>query len=211
MLDPSYVADSSTPGTKPMPTSWATAAASPSPSVVSWSVSATTSSPRSRASRTSSAGVNVPSERVEWACRSIPGMGATWYTRRCSGLPAGPRDPNPSAERVLAGERASDDELLDLAGAFVQGRDAGVAQVLPDGVLVDVAVPTVDLHGRVRRPNGDLAREVLGHRRVQSVGFAPVGHGCDSTQEQPRGVHLDRHVGDQLLHQLKPCDRRAEL
>src|SRR5690242_11588468 len=74
MLDPSYVAENSTPGTSSMPASAAAAAASSRPSEVSWSVSATTSSERSRASRTTSVGEYVPSDAVECACRSIPAM-----------------------------------------------------------------------------------------------------------------------------------------
>src|SRR3954452_21861271 len=78
-------------------------------------------------------------------------------------------------ERVLARERASDDELVDLAGALVQRGDPGVPQVLPDGGLVHVAVPAVDLDRGVRGPDGDLAREVLRHRRLQAVAFPAVG------------------------------------
>ena len=49
----------------------AAATASACPPVVSWSVSATTSRPAAAALRTSSAGVSVPSEAVEWVCRSM--------------------------------------------------------------------------------------------------------------------------------------------
>src|SRR3954469_3418987 len=41
------------------------------PAVVSWSVIATTSSPAFAAAATSPAGESVPSEAVEWACRSM--------------------------------------------------------------------------------------------------------------------------------------------
>src|SRR5262245_65530917 len=72
-----------------------------------------------------------------------------------------------SDKGVLPGELASDDQLLDLAGPFVQGSDAGVPEVLPDWVLVHVAVTSVDLDGGVRRPNRGLAAVVLRNRGLE--------------------------------------------
>jgi hypothetical protein len=43
--------------------------------VVSWSVMASTPTPAAAAAATSPAGESVPSETVEWACRSISGAG----------------------------------------------------------------------------------------------------------------------------------------
>src|SRR5919107_2298633 len=62
--------DSSMPGTTVRPGGRAASAAD-QPAVVSWSVSATTSSPAPRAVARSSAGVSVPSDTEEWVCRSI--------------------------------------------------------------------------------------------------------------------------------------------
>ncbi|CAM5724311.1 hypothetical protein SFUMM280S_11044 [Streptomyces fumanus] len=70
MLTPSIRQDSSAPVTSVSP-SGSAAIASACPRVVSWSVSATTSSPAAAALRTSSAGVSVPSDAVEWQCRSM--------------------------------------------------------------------------------------------------------------------------------------------
>src|SRR5579884_491048 len=80
-----------------------------------------------------------------------------------------------SGKGALAGQRPADDQLLDLARAFVQRRHPRVAQVLPDRILVDVTVPAVHLHRGVRGADGDLARVVLGHRRLEGVRLAAVG------------------------------------
>src|SRR5688572_29637616 len=60
----------STPGTQWRPWARAAAAASSSPSVLSWSVSAIASVPVRAASSISWVGESKPSERVEWLCRS---------------------------------------------------------------------------------------------------------------------------------------------
>src|ERR671938_310549 len=64
-------------------------------------------------------------------------------------------------EGVGTGERSPDDQLLDLARAFVERRHARVAEVLADRVLVYIAVAAVDLDGGVRGTDGRLARVVL--------------------------------------------------
>src|SRR5437588_1093903 len=133
MLVPSCSAENSTPGTSSIPASVAASLASGIPAMLSWSVSARTSSPRSFASSTSVRGDSVPSEYDECVCRSMPGI--------CL------------RERVLAREGAADDELLDLAGPLVQRGHAGVPQVLPHRVLVDVAVAAVHLDRGVRGPD----------------------------------------------------------
>src|SRR5262249_60692713 len=77
-------------------------------------------------------------------------------------------------EGALARELSSDDQLLDLARPFVQRRDAGVAQVLADGILVDVAVTPVHLHRGVRGAHRRLAGVVLRDRRLERVPYAVV-------------------------------------
>ena len=71
MLRWSIAVDTSRPFTRRMPTRSAASCASSHPTVVSWSVSATTSSPAFFAFSTSSVGVSVPSERLEWVWRSM--------------------------------------------------------------------------------------------------------------------------------------------
>src|SRR5262245_34131236 len=80
-----------------------------------------------------------------------------------------------SDEGALAGERPADDQLLDLARALVQRGHAGVAQVLADRVLVDVAVAAEDLHRAVRGAHRRLARVELGDGRLERVLRARVG------------------------------------
>src|SRR2546421_4709951 len=77
-------------------------------------------------------------------------------------------------ERALAGQRAPDQQLLDLARAFVQRRDARVAEVLLHRELVDVAVAAVYLYRGIRRAYGHFARVVLRLRRRQRVRPARV-------------------------------------
>ncbi len=69
-LTPSRRQEISAPVTRVSPAGSASAAAA-WPATVSWSVRATTSSPAARAAVTSSAGESVPSEAVEWVCRSM--------------------------------------------------------------------------------------------------------------------------------------------
>ena len=59
------------PGTSATPHVNGGGSASAQPSVESWSVNATTSRPARAAEAITSAGVSVPSETLEWACRSI--------------------------------------------------------------------------------------------------------------------------------------------
>src|SRR6185295_19117593 len=62
----------------------------------------------------------------------------------------------------LLTEVACDEQALDLAGAFVDLRDAGVAVVALDGIVLEVAVAAVDLD-RVRADLlGELGSEELG-------------------------------------------------
>src|SRR5205085_3789371 len=92
----------------------------------------------------------------------LPG-GYTVRTHRCT-----PSDVSPS-EGGDPGEGPADDQLLDLAGSLVQGRNPGVPQVLPGGVLVDVAVAAVRLHAGVRGADRGLGREQLRLRRRERV------------------------------------------
>jgi hypothetical protein len=70
MLTPSISHEISAPRTRVSPAGRASTAAT-QPEVVSWSVSATTSSPAAAAERTRSAGSSVPSEAELWAWMSM--------------------------------------------------------------------------------------------------------------------------------------------
>ena len=69
---PGATQENSAPRTSDMPAG-STAAAALHPLVVSWSVSARTSRPAAAAAATTPAGESVPSEAVEWVCRSMRG------------------------------------------------------------------------------------------------------------------------------------------
>src|SRR5258705_5602177 len=65
----------SQPGITRTPSLAPSCAASATPSVVSWSVSAIAVSPTARARRATSGGSHSPSDAVEWQCRSMWGVG----------------------------------------------------------------------------------------------------------------------------------------
>src|SRR3954451_4895052 len=70
-------------------------------------------------------------------------------------------------EGTFTGQRAADDQLLDLARPFVQRRHARAAEVLPHRVLVAVALPSASPHRFVRRAYAAFARVQLSHRRLE--------------------------------------------
>src|SRR6476619_4144174 len=112
---------------------------------------------------------------------------------------------------ALACERASDDELLDLARSFVQRCHARVTQVLADRIFVHVTVAAVHLHGRIRGADRDLARVVLRNRGLDRVTFAGVCEQRRPPRQESGRLELDGHVHKQLLHELERRDRFAEL
>ena len=77
---------------------------------------------------------------------SMPHWGGIISDAEPAGARRVPEDAEVDLERALARQRAPDQELLDLARAFVERRHARVAQVLLHGELVDVAVAAVHLH-----------------------------------------------------------------
>src|SRR3954447_5264943 len=119
--------------------------------------------------------------------------------------------PDRSGEGGHSGEGAADQQLLHLRGALVEGRHAGVAKQLADDELVDVAVAAVHLDGVVGRADADLGRVVLRLRGSERVFLAPRLEVGDPPGHQPRCLGLDRGVGDELLDELEPGDRPAEL
>src|SRR4051795_2595612 len=114
-------------------------------------------------------------------------------------------------ERVDAGGGAPDDELLDLRRALVEGRDADVAEVTLDRVVVDVARAAVHLDRGVRALDRRLCCVELRDRRLGRVRLARVFEVPGPPDEHPGRVGLQDHVGDHRLHELERCDRTAEL
>src|SRR5690242_6433642 len=104
-----------------------------------------------------------------------------------------------SEERVDAGLGAADEQLLDLAGAFVERHHAGVPEVLLGRMLVDVPRAAVDLDRVVRGAYGGLGREELRLRGGYAEGLTTVDQVGTAPHQQARGVGVHGHVGDQLL------------
>src|SRR5512145_1120415 len=92
-------------------------------------------------------------------------ISSTWS---CSSVNA-----NRTVSSVLD-ERRRDDEPLDLRGALVDLRDLGVAEMALRGVLLDVAVPAVDLDPLDAGPHRRLGRIQLRHRRLLRMPDLPV-------------------------------------
>src|SRR5437667_9830823 len=73
----------------------------------------------------------------------------------------------------LAGrQRPRDDQALDLAGAFEERVDLGVAVPLLDREVADVAVAAADLDRLLGHLHGDLAGLQLGHRSFRLLELA---------------------------------------
>src|SRR5512138_439493 len=117
--------------------------ASARPSVESWSVTASTRTPRRTASATSSRGRRVPSELVVWVWRSTPAAIA-----RAASLPA-------SLERRDVAEQRPDG---DPGGALGAQRPLA----LGEGGARDVEV-------RPRHAGRELAHEQAGHDRTRAA------------------------------------------
>src|SRR5215207_7821159 len=71
--------------------------------------------------------------------------------------------------RVDPGGLAPDDQLLDLGGALVQGRDPGIAQVALHRVVVDVAGAAMYLNRGVGALHRRLGRVQLRDRGLRGV------------------------------------------
>src|SRR4051794_13977198 len=113
---------------------------------------------------------------------------------------------------VHPGDRAGDDELLDLGRALEDVVDLRVAVHALDRELSRVAVAAEDLDRPLGRPDRDLARLQLRHRALR-IG-EPVlvaAHPGGSPDEQSGGVDLGLHVGEREGDRLVLDDRLAEL
>src|SRR5260221_12894226 len=90
--------------------------------------------------------------------------------------------------RALLGEVARDQQPLDLAGAFVDLRDARVAIVALDRIVAQVAVAAVDLDRLGAYPLGELGCVELRLRRFGEAGNAFAAHARRMQDEKARGV-----------------------
>src|SRR3954451_2067239 len=114
--------------------------------------------------------------------------------------------PDSSGEGGHPGEGSADEQLLHLRSALVEGGHPGVPEQLADDELVDVAVAAVHLHRVVGGAHADLRGVVFRLRCGQRV-FLPAGLQVSPPPgHQPRGLGLDRRVGDELLDQLETGD-----
>src|SRR3954451_23163028 len=93
------------------------------------------------------------------------------------------------SDDLVAGDRAADDQSLDLRGALEDRVDLGVAVPALDWVLARVAVAAEDVHRSLGRPERDLARLELGHRALGVVErLAGAAHPGGAPDEQAGGV-----------------------
>src|SRR6185295_10509931 len=104
---------------------------------------------------------------------------------------------------------SADDELLDVARAFV---DLGHAHVPPqalDREIGDVAVAAVDLDRIRAHALGHLGGKKLGHRRLLDAGRARVAQPRRVQVELARGLDAGRHVGEPEVDRLVLDQRLA--
>src|SRR4051794_4500156 len=117
-------------------------------------------SPESACSAPASASVNTIALRrpSAWTVRAIRTAISPRLAMRTTG-------PSMRAVRIRSGaERAGDDHLLDLVGPLADREDLRVAVEAADGVLLDVAIAPVDLHGLLGGADREAARLELGLR-----------------------------------------------
>src|SRR5882757_8484841 len=121
--------------------------------------------------------------------------------RRCGGL-----------SDLHAGNRAGDDEALDLGRTLEDRVDLGVPVPALDRMIAQVAGTAQDLYGLLGHAYGDLARLELAHRTLAGLERALVAaHPGGPPDEQARRVDLGPHVGQRERDRLVLNDRPAEL
>src|SRR4051794_29241947 len=223
--------DSSTAGTRRSPWSCAAACASGTPSTVSWSLSARSSTPAAAAAATTLAGVSAPSEYTECDCRSNVGAATAARLERGEGL----QSPRPRGVEVGAAREAPV-ELEDRhpvgegpqgprgvavpAGGPERGQRGAVLGAGHEELAVErtgghepVEVRVLAGEGAVAagqlvecRPverRGELLEPVGDHRRLQRVlaGEVLVDRGRPDAEALPEAPHRQR-LGSFLLEQL---------
>ena len=89
---------------------------------------------------------------------------------------------------------------------------AHIAQVALDRVVLQVAVPAVQLQRLVADAEARVGRDALRHRAVRRrVRVLRVHHRGRVADHEPRAVQLGAHVGELELDRLVRGERRAEL
>src|SRR6266850_1929022 len=111
----------------------------------------------------------------------------------------------------LAQELLGDDHPLDLVRALVDLGDLGVAHEALHRKLLRVAVAAEDLHRVGGRLHGGVRGQALGGRGLErGAGDAVVDQRGGVMDDEPRGVHRDRHVGQHELDALEGGDGSIE-
>src|SRR5258708_1576525 len=118
------------------------------------------------------------------SCNSLPAPWS-WFSINVAARASARRSPlrTPSAKSVtiLLGVQnlARDHQPLNLAGAFADGAQLHVAIEFLHRVILEEAVPTMNLHGFIGHANRGLGGKQLGHRRllvhVAAIVFHPRG------------------------------------
>src|SRR5918996_2305768 len=130
--------------------------------------------------------------------KKIPGTGGYWVL--------GPRLVDHFAQNL-----PRDDDPLDLAGAFADLADLGVAHHALDRVLGGVAVASEDLHRLGGGSHGQLGTVELGHRRLLLERLAVLLEPGGMIEQMGAGLDLHRHVGQLEAHRLEAADEAPEL
>ncbi len=103
-----------------------------------------------------------------------------------------------------------DDQALDLAGAFADGHQAGIAVDALNGILAGVAVATVDLDGIATDAFRHLGGEQFCHGGVLDIvtalSFQPGG----VVEQTAGGLDLGGSIGKHPLNGLELRDGLAE-
>src|ERR1700744_4163180 len=170
----------------------------------------------------STAMMSAPSRAMRTACarpwpRAAPVMNATLPFNRPSRVPliVAPQLGSAAAQLVSSLSRldevGSDDQALNLAGAFVEPQQPHVAVDAFDGNTVHVAAAAVHLHREIGYLAGHFGAEQLRRgRRDPAVGIGdPLP--CGVADKGASGQHSGLLVGEDRLHQLKAADRRTAL
>ena len=98
-----------------------------------------------------------------------------------------------------------------LRGAFVDAADLGVAVEFLDRVVLGEADAAEDLDRARGGVLGHLRREILGHGGFGDEGQSRVAQSGGVVDQQARGFHFGRHLGELELHALEIGDGLAEL
>src|SRR5450759_1661493 len=111
---------------------------------------------------------------------------------------------------IVTDELAGDHGAEDVVRALADRHQRRVAVKPLDLVFGGVAVSTVDTHGLERGGDADLGRVELRHPGLEVGAPAGVERGGRPPREEPRRLHLCRHVRQLQLDRLELRDGAAE-